>query len=194
MFKLFRARSLVALWYILVIILIPVSTADSAIEESTMKAIYSFKFGKFTQWPKSKSSDNRTSLGFCIFGKNPFNSSALNAIEGKQLKGKTLHIKFFESGLLSDDILPDCHILFVSQSEKPRLQNILNTLRSQPILTVSDIEGFSHHGGMITLIKSGNQIHFEINPEAIHRAGLSISSKLVELAKMVKDADPDRNP
>ncbi|MEE9423923.1 MAG: YfiR family protein [Methylococcales bacterium] len=180
-------------WCFLVLIVMPVSAADTVIEETTIKAIYSFNFGKFTRWPKSKLSENNTSLGFCIFGKNPFDLSAIDAIEGKQVKGKTLHVELFENGLLSDDALPDCHILFVSQSEKLRLQNILNKLRYQPILTVSDIEGFSGNGGMITLIKTGDQIHFEINSDAVYRAGLSISSKLIELAKTIKDADSAGN-
>ena len=179
---------------VVILIAMPVSAADTAIEESTMKAIYSFKFGKFAQWPQSKLSDNNTSLGFCIFGKNPFDLSVIDAIEGKQVKGKTLHVELFESGLLPDDALPNCHILFVSQSEKLRLQNILNKLRYQPILTVSDIEGFSRNGGMIALIKTGDQIQFEINPDAIHRAGLSISSKLVELAKTINNTDSAVRP
>lgn len=193
MVRLEKSLIFIVLWYFMTLIAMPVSAADAVIEEATMKVIYSFKFGKFTRWPKSKLSDNNTSLGFCIFGKNPFDLSALDAIEGKQVKGKTLHVELFESGLLSDDALPHCHILFVCQSEKLRLQNILNTLRYQPILTVSDIEGFSGNGGMITLIKAGDQIHFEINSDAIHRAGLSISSKLVELARTVKDIDPGGN-
>ncbi len=189
-----KTLAFIVLWCFLTVIAIPVSAADVAIEEDTLKAVYSFNFGKFTLWPKSKLSDNNTSLGFCIFGKNPFDLSAIDAIEGKQVKGKTLQVEFFESGLLSDDALPSCHIIFVSQSEKLRLQNILDTLRYQPILTVSDIEGFSRNGGMITLIKTGDQIQFEINPDAVNRAGLSISSKLVELAKTIKDVDSDGNP
>jgi hypothetical protein len=182
------------IWCIMSLMAMPVSAADTAIEEATMKAIYSFKFGKFAQWPQSKLSDNNTSLGFCIFGKNPFDLSAIDAIEGKQVKGKTLHVELFENGLLPDDALPSCHIIFVSQSEKLRLQNILDTLRYQPILTVSDIEGFSRNGGMITLIKTGDQIQFEINPDAVNRAGLSISSKLVELAKTINNTDSAVRP
>jgi len=149
-------------------------------KEDTIKAIYSYKFGKFTEWPTSKLKLN--SMGFCILGKNPFGQSALDAIEGKPIKGKTLHIKFFASGLLSSNTLPECHILFVSQSEKHRLQTIIGALHYQPILTVSDIEGFSGNGGMVTLIKRENQVRFEINPDNVKKAGLLMSSKLLGLA------------
>jgi len=168
---------------------LPASATDNEIEEDFIKAIYSFKFGRFAEWPTSKLNANETRFGFCVFGKNPFGRSALDAIEGKPVKGKILHVDLFEQGLLSDDALTSCHILFVSPSEKLRLKNILSLIRDHPILTVSDIEGFSREGGMITLIKAGDRIHFEINPDAINRAGLSISSKLLELAKLIKDTE-----
>ena len=96
----------------------------------------------------------------------------------------------YASGLLSNEALDECHILYVSQSEKTRQQPILSALHNKPILTVSDIVGFSQKGGMITLINVDQQIQFEINPDAITRAGLEISSKLIELAKVVNDEIP----
>lgn len=162
---------------------------DATISETSMKAAYSFSFGKFASWPTAKLNNNKMSLGFCILGKNPFGRSMLEAAEGKRVKGKSLHIELFENGLLAEDALADCHILFISQSETVRYRQILNTLRFQPILTVSDIDGFSNHGGMITLIKVGEQIQFEINPDAISLAGLTISSKLFELATVIRTDD-----
>lgn len=180
-------------WWYLISTTMSVSLADPTINEDTVKAVYSFRFGKFIHWPKSKLNDNKSSLGFCILGKNPFGYSVLDAIEGKRVKGKTLRVELFESGLLSNDALPDCHILFISQSEKSRVQHILEALRYQPVLTVSDIEEFSRHGGMITLIKMDDQIQFEISPDAINRAGLSISSKLLELANVIRISDSNGN-
>ena len=173
----------------MVFLSLTVLAEEDPIAEDTLKAVYSFKFAMFADWPDSKLSNNATTLGFCIVGKNPFGRSALEAIEGKQVKEKSLRIEFFESGLLPDDALNDCHILFVSQSETIRLRNILKSLRHRPILTISDIEGFSSQSGMITLIKSDDRIQFEINLSAIKRAGLSLSSKIIELATLVKDSE-----
>lgn len=171
--------------YSFILFSLPVLALDSETKEDTIKAIYSYKFGKFTEWPASKLNIN--SFGFCILGKNPFGQSALDAIEGKSIKGKTLRIKFFASGLLSNDALPECHILFVSQSEKQRLKTIIDALHYQPILTVSEIDAFSVNGGMVTLINRESQIRFEINPDNVKRAGLSMSSKLLGLAIVKKN-------
>ena len=177
----------------ILVLLLPLSISAAEvddIEEDILKAIYSFKFGKFAEWPETKLNDSQSALGFCILGKNPFTQAALETIEGAVVKGRKLQIMIYSSGLLSNDALDECHILYVSQSEKTRQRPILSALRNKPILTVSDIEGFSQQGGMITLIQIDQRIHFEINPDAITRAGLEISSKLIELAKIVNEETP----
>jgi hypothetical protein len=110
----------------------------------------------------------------------------LDAIEDKQVKGRHLKIELYPSGLLSSEAIAGCHILFISESEKNRLRSILTELKQSPVLTVSDIENFAQHGGMIALVKAQQQVRFEINPIALRHAGLAISSKLLELAKVVR--------
>lgn len=185
---------LVLLSFLVLSLPLIISAAEANdIEEDILKAIYSFKFGKFTEWPETKLNDSQFALGFCILGENPFTQAALETIEGAVVKGRKLKIMIYGSGLLSNDALDECHILYVSQSEKTRQQPILSALRNKPILTVSDIAGFSQKGGMITLINVDQQIQFEINPDAITRAGLEISSKLIELAKVVNEETPGAN-
>jgi len=181
---------LVYLTIFFVLLQLSISTVAFEFEEDTLKAIYSFKFGKFAEWPETKLNNSKSALGFCILGKNPFSQTALEIIDRAVVKGRKLQIMIFDSGLISNDALDECHILYVSQSEKTRQQPILSALRNKPILTVSDIEGFSQQGGMITLINIDQQIQFEINPGAITRAGLEISSKLIELAKVVNEETP----
>jgi YfiR/HmsC-like len=175
-----------------VIFTTPLSTAtqEKTIGEDTLKALYSYKFALFTEWPDAKLNAN-DGLGFCIAGKNSFSPTALTSIEGKLVKEKSLHIEVFENGLLSEESLDSCFILFVSSSETQRFPAILNAIRQLPILTISDIQGFSNHNGMITLVKSGDHIQFEINPDAIRQAGLSISSKIIELATILVKTKKD---
>jgi hypothetical protein len=156
-------------------------------EEDTIKAVYTYQFGKFTEWPTTKFTNSEATLNFCILGKNPFRRPALDAIEDKQVKGRHLRIEIYPSGLLSSEAIAGCHILFISESEKNRLRGILAELREAPVLTVSDIENFAQHGGMIALVKSQQQVRFEINSVALRYAGLTVSSKLLELAKVVRE-------
>ncbi len=156
-------------------------------EEDTIKAVYTYQFGKFTEWPATKFGHSEATLNFCILGANPFRRSALDAIENKQVRGRHLKIELYPSGLLSNEAIAGCHILFISASEKNRLRSILAELHHSPVLTVSDIGNFAQQGGMIALVKSQQQVRFEINSTALRHAGLAISSKLLELAKLVRE-------
>lgn len=166
---------------------------EQAFGEDTLKALYSYKFSLFTEWPEAKLNEGNASLEFCIIGRNPFGQSAMDTIEGKPAKAKSIHVEAYNSGVLSEESLNNCHVVFISSSEGQRLPALLNSLQHFPILTISDIPGFSSHGGMITLIKSGDHIKFEINPGAIKQAKLAMSSKIIELATIVKTSNEGRN-
>jgi hypothetical protein len=160
--------------------------ADQApLDASLVRAMYSYKFGKFIRWPRAKLPAGSEGVNFCVLGHDPFGRAALGAIEGRPVQGHPLSVELYASGLLPDDALELCHILYVSDSEKQRLAPILAALDSRPVLTISDIRGFSRHGGMITLVESRGRIRFEVNLRSLQRAGLGISSKILELATVI---------
>jgi hypothetical protein len=78
--------------------------------------------------------------------------------------------------------LQNCHILFLSQSEKERLPRILGTVRGVPVLTVSETRHFLEAGGMINFVHVDGRVRFEINEAAAQQGGLKISSQLLALA------------
>jgi YfiR/HmsC-like len=162
---------------------------ENVFGEDTLKALYSYKFALFTDWPEAKLNEGNAALEFCIIGRTPFGQSALDTIQGKPAKDKSIQVEIYGSGVLSEESLNNCHVAFISSSEAQRLPALLRSLQQFPILTISDIPGFSSQGGMITLIKAGDHIQFEINPDAINQAGLTVSSKIIELATLVKTAN-----
>jgi hypothetical protein len=78
-----------------------------------------------------------------------------------------------------------CHILFISQSESKRLEQIVAALKGRSILTVSDSDGFTRYGGMIRFVTEKNKLRLRINLEAATAANLTISSKLLRPAEIV---------
>jgi YfiR/HmsC-like len=189
-----KALRLVSISLLVVVVSLSSSFAEEQVlGEDTLKALYSYKFALFTEWPETTFNDGNAALEFCIIGRNPFGQSALEAIQDKPVKDKSIYVEIYNTGVLSEESLNSCHVAFISNSELQRLPALLNSLRPFPILTVSDIGGFSSRGGMITLIKSGDHIQFEINPDAIKQAGLTLSSKIIELATVVKTSNKGRD-
>ena len=59
-------------------------------------------------------------------------------------------------------------------------------LKDTNTLTVGETQNFMRRGGIINFIIVENRVRFEINLIAAERAGITISAKLLQLAKNVK--------
>ena len=77
-------------------------------------------------------------------------------------------------------------MLFISASEHAQVTSILDALEDWSVLTVSEADQFTQFGGIIRMIVRHNKVRFEINVDAAERANLKVSSKLLNLAKVVK--------
>ncbi len=155
---------------------------DDLTGEYLVKAAFLHNFAKFVEWPAESFSDNSSPITLCILGEDPF-GDALETIRGKAVKGRKLVIK---QSLRIED-LGQCHMLFISSSEKNRLIHVLDLVKTPNVLTVGDMESFAWHGGIVNLVKKANKIKFEINVDSAIEAGLKISSKLLKLAKIVEN-------
>lgn len=159
----------------------PISTVAQQ-SEYTIKAVFLEHFTRFIEWPESSGiADTSTPFVVVVIGENPF-GSILEEIYAKQkMKNKKVEIRY----ILTPDEIDDCHILFISSSNKNILPEILSRTRNKPILTVSDTEGFAQMKVLINFYQSGNKIKFEINEKAVHESGLVMSYMLLNLAKIV---------
>ena len=147
--------------------------------EYRIKGAFLYNFVKFIDWPDTFFKKNSSPIVICILGKNPFPDSLLNALTTKKIQNRQL----FLQNLSSAKDYPGCHIIFVSLSEKPYLHHTMEHLCNAKALTVSEITGFTKSGGAIQLFTDESKIRFEINTDATGKAGLNVSSKLLNLAK-----------
>jgi hypothetical protein len=150
--------------------------------EYQLKAAFLFNFAKFVEWPPEAFAEVRSPLVIGILGKNPFGDGLERTIHGKAISSRPLIFK-----PISDPAeATNCHVLFISTSEKARMPEILQGLRGASVLTVGETDHFTEDGGMIGFVlvttQEGNKIRFRINDEAARNAGLKISSKLLSLA------------
>ncbi len=149
--------------------------------EYEIKAAYLYNFINYIDWVDQSLVPAGGTITIGVFGENPF-GPALAPLNGKQVRGRTLAVK--EVASAAD--LKSCQIVFIGPSEKLRYEAILVSLRDAKVLTVSEIEGFAEHGGIINFISERNKVRFEINPDAARSQGLTISSELLKLARLVK--------
>ncbi len=172
--------------FILTLFLIPLPINAGTEQEISgaysVKAAYLYNFTKFVEWPADRFNIPKEPFILYILGENHF-KNALKTIKNKKIGLRKLKIKFCKS--IRE--IKNCHILYISSSEKKNLNQILSEISGQPILTVSSIDNFATHGGMIHLFRTENQIHFNINIDAATISRLKISSQLLKLAGIVKE-------
>ena len=160
----------------------------STVHEYDLKAAFLSNFARFVQWPEDVSESPPSPIIIGVLGKDPFGDALDAAVEGKTIHGRSLIIKRFRT--LKD--VEECHILYISHSEKKRLPLILKGLEDTSMLTVGDTGHFAHLGGMIRFFREEDRIRLEINLDAAEKEGLKLSSNLLNLARIMREPPEGR--
>jgi hypothetical protein len=160
------------------------ATAADVPSDAAVRAAFVFNFAKFTEWPGLAAG---APIVACV-AKDEDIAAALTAI----VRGETIGGHAMVVWRRNDDSpWEGCQVLFMPGGAARDFASVASAIRTRPVLTVSGSPGFSQHGGMIELFVDGGRLRFAINVDAVDRAGLHISSRLLGLAKVVHD-DPVR--
>jgi hypothetical protein len=161
----------------------PCVTGQQGPSEYQVKAAFLFNFGKFVEWPESTYASPKSPFSICVLGEDPFGAALDQTLHGKVIANRPVSVSRVKDAAPAQH----CQIVFVSSSEKLHLATIFASFRGSNALLVGETDGFAAAGGAIQFTLEENHIRFAINPEAIRRAGLQISSRLLALARIVHD-------
>lgn len=155
--------------------------------EYEVKAAFLANFADFVHWPDAAFASVDAPFVVCVAGDDPF-GAAFEPFKLQNLGGRPLVVR--PAGAAAT-VARSCHILFVAESEGPRLAGLLAALRGAAVLTVSDLEEFAANGGMIQFFLSGGKIRFDINRAAAESAGLRVDARLLKLSSPARGAAPE---
>ena len=88
--------------------------------------------------------------------------------------------------------LRTCQVLYVTGLDRRQSLLTLDQLKGAAVLSVGDGDRFAELGGAVRLFVEGSKIRFEINLDASRRARLTISSRVLSLARIVQDEPQDK--
>src|SRR5450830_341199 len=151
------------------------SYADPA-QEYKMKTAFLYNFIQLTEWPKTTD----TPLRLCIFEQDPI-SEALQGLEGVEAGGRRIKVIH----LTSIDAANTCETLYLGEPEPDVIKNILSKLGESPVLTISDNMDLAKSGVMITMYPESRRLVFRVNIASTKHAHLTLSSRLLQLARHV---------
>ncbi len=161
------------------------SLTDSYAQSATAPALTSaflYNFAKFTEWPADALAPGQR-LALCVLGDNAVASALEQIIRGHSIESHELTVEL----LKSDASARSCHVLYLSGLDEKRSLQVIDSLKAAPVLTASDAVRFAEVGGVAQLILEDGRMRFTINVTAAQRARLQLSSKLLSLARIIKD-------
>lgn len=160
-------------------------TSQPARPEYEVKAAFLLKIPSFVDWPTNVFLLAESHLAIGIIGKDPFGQVLDQLAQQKTSHGRRFTVH--RCADVDEAIEKKCHLVFVSSSEKDRVERIVQRLRGKPVLTIGDTPGFCERGIVINLVVIDKRVRFEINVETARDAGLKISSQLLDLGIRIAD-------
>ncbi len=145
--------------------------------EHEVKAAFLLNFARFVEWPSSAAGASDV----CTLGEDPFGPILEKTIQGKVAAGRALGVRRLAPGAP----VGGCAIVFVGEADPTQRARAIRELGDQPVLSVAETAGFAQEGGIIGFVLEENRVRFEVNLPAAERAGLRVSSRLLDLARVV---------
>lgn len=147
--------------------------------EYPVKASYLVRFAAFVDWPGHAFASQQAPVTICVVGRDPFGALLDRTAATQTAHGRRLAVR----RPVSAAGLEDCHIAYLGPGAPTASIQALNAAPS--VLTVTD-SAASARRGMINFVVSENRVRFQVDLEAATRDGLSISSRLLNLALSVR--------
>jgi hypothetical protein len=144
--------------------------------EFELKAALLYNFALFTEWPPLLES----TFNLCLYGQDPF-GVAIQVLTQKSIRDRPIRIQRLNQ-------LPEietCHLLYIHALESSQFNQLITLVQGKPVLTVTDIPAYHDHGSIINLGVEQKKIRFDIDLAVANHSGLSISSKLLRLARHI---------
>ena len=158
----------------------------NAVEEHELKTAIVFNLLLFVEWPldpvTASREASRDSLVLCVGASSALNAP-LKALQGRAVRSQRLHVL---------DVAPGaswaaCQAVFVDESGPAPPLAVAKPGGLTGTLVISDDLADTPAWAAIILRRLGARIGFDVNLESARQSRLQLSSKLLRLARKVKE-------
>ena len=149
--------------------------------EYEVKSGYLYNFARFVEWPRADGTEQAIVVG--IVGQGPVSKALRDSLNGTTLGQRTISARILDPAAE----IPSLHMLFVPNDFSAYVPRILRQVKGRAILTVGESDPFLAQGGMVAFYVDENRVHFAVNLPAAERAGLKISSQMLQFARVVNN-------
>jgi len=156
--------------------------ATAASREYRIKAAYLYQLGRYVQWPAKAFASAEAPFVIGV-PKQDLIAADLDQIAlVKKIENRPIQIRRFSP----EGDVPACHILFLPASLAPEVQAaVIRKVSGKNVLLVGDSDKFIDQGGAVRFVIEENNVRLHIVRKAAQREGLTISSKLLQVARVL---------
>lgn len=144
--------------------------------EYRVKAAFIVQLAQLVEWPAPALPPGGSEFVVVVAGRDHPIERALRELDGELVHGRHVVVRAMDSGSTSYS----GHVLFL-----PR--DVPMPPAGWSVLTIGERNGFAEGEGIVNLAGSKGKVGLEINPAAAASAGLRISSKILRLARIVRE-------
>jgi hypothetical protein len=147
-----------------------------------LKAAFVFNFARFSEWP-ADALPPQSPLTLCVVGDDDVERALAQTVKGQVVADHPVVVVRREP----DAVGRSCNLVYASKLNRHQYSQLIDASRNALLLTVSDTTRFAADGGMAELYLEDGKMRFAVNLDAVQRSRLRMSSRLLTLAKLVRD-------
>lgn len=160
--------------------LITSASAHAVQKEYVLKAGFLYNFALFGQWQAT--SENTSNFLICS-PDSQFIAIANAALDNRKVHNRNLLNKHTA---LEKAALKQCDIIFITDKTYNLWLNAYTDLELENTMVVGETDGFIAAHGHIRFFLSSSKVRFEVAPGKLKEAGITMSSKVLRLARVVE--------
>jgi len=157
--------------------------AEPTYSPEDVKAAFLLNFGRFIEWPVEVFVRSPRQFNLCVIGPAHIVERTTQVLQNETIKERKVAVVKRSP----TEALADCQIVYITlDGNSAQVSGILLRLKAAAILSVSDHAEFIKLGGIIQFKLQAQRVGFKIYLTAAERAGLKISSKLLNVAEVIR--------
>jgi hypothetical protein len=163
-------------WLALLLPALPARAAD----DDALKAAVVYNILLFVEWPGEADAPPEAPLRVCA-SRGGSLWPQLERLQDRSVRGKRVQL----TEVAADVHYHDCNVL-VLEGSAAAARAVPRELRGLPVLVVADGVGAVGDGIALSLQMSNGRVVFDADPESARRNGLQLSSRLLRLARNLR--------
>lgn len=138
-----------------------------------------YKLSQHISWPEKNETDKFV-IGV-VGNVKDFESFQDLALKNSTDQNCPIEVRYFDC----TQALDECHLLYISEECKIKINKIVKKTKKEPVLIVSGKNGYGALGSIINFIELDGKLKIELNQAQAEKRRLRVSDKLKSIAILI---------